>query len=125
MRVPAVDAVVFNPSPNAFKGKLDRSLKNNHVILFEKGEALTGLTGWWLVRRLPDPVIIGNYNLIDFKFRTVSFYQEHRIYPLSRALLSVAMTVGESPLAKKMFTENIPRTQAFDTDALNCKPLYD
>lgn len=124
LRVPNVSAVVFNPSPNAFQGPIDRNLKNPRTLMYEKGEVLDMTSGPWLRLRLPGKSHYGNYNLLDYKWQTVSPLQEHSIYQLTRALTVIAMTVGESEEARSLFRSNIPRSLAEKIDPESCAYLY-
>lgn len=122
LREPAVSAVAFNSSPRAFFGSLPKP-PNYRVQIYEVGEVLDAITGWYLRLRLPDDTRYGNYNFLDYKLRTVSPIPEHGIYELARSLLLVSMMRGDE-YAREVFVKNIPIELARSVSWDACKPLY-
>ncbi|MFS2016047.1 alpha/beta fold hydrolase [Massilia sp. CT11-108] len=119
-----VEAVAFNPSPRAFFAADRYSKLNKKTILYERGEVLDVLFGPYLRMRLEGPIELGNYNLFDYKLRSLPPVQEHGIYEMTRALTVIAMTVGDDEQARRFFVENVPESVAKEIDWENCASLY-
>lgn len=122
LRESNVSAVAFNSSPRVFFGNLSKPA-NYRAQLYEVGEVLDVLTGWYLRLRLPDNTRYGNYNFLDYKLRTVSPIPEHGIYELARGLILVAMMRGDED-ARALFTRNIPIELARETSWSECESIY-
>ena len=123
MRFRGVDAVVFNPSPRIHFGSTSSTLDNYRASIYEVGEMLDLVTGPWTRLRLPSNVKYGNYNFLDYRALSISPLPEHGIYELTRGLLLVALTRGDSS-AKEMFAANIDRDAALRIDAAHCADWF-
>lgn len=122
LRLKGVEAIAFNSSPRAFWG-LTSALPNKRAHLYETGEGLNLLFGPWLRIRLPQDTAYGNYNFLDYRWRTLSPVPEHGIYELTRGLILIAMVNG-NPDAKEMFRANIKKDDA-RKDWENCGCIFD
>ena len=108
-----IKVVAFNASPRAFFGDYNIYAPGEKFLIEEKGDIL------WLFRKLRGLTFSKLsssrfvFNFLDFTTPTKNV-DEHGIYPLSRALLLVAVGV-DNQYAKSVFQAN------FDFEALKSK----
>lgn len=98
-----VAAYAFNSSPRGFYRPYDDSSTAARVILSENAEVLSFFRKlWWRkIKSLEER----KYNFVSFRNLMHTPIGEHRIYPLSRALLMLAVA-HEAPNARDTFRAN-------------------
>ena len=100
VRLPNVDAVVFNSSPRAFAGHDTKQDHSVRVHFTERGEILSFFSASWLRLKFWMKGYSGESytayinNFMDYYFLAGSPVKEHSMYFLSRALLMMAISDG-------------------------------
>jgi pimeloyl-ACP methyl ester carboxylesterase len=112
LRLPRVDAVVFNASPRAFTQVRHHQPGAERIHFSEAGDFLSFFSRPWLRFQFwKDDYVLREYtayknNFMDFRFYTLSPVKEHSMYRMSRAILLMAVSNHDAG-ARKVFEENV------------------